>query len=114
LHYLLDKEKTMTKTANLSLRIDPEIKKDADELYRSFGITLSEAITIFLKKSLMVHGLPFEVKQPRYNAETEAAMQEARDIMAGKIKTKVYHSVEELNADLDAEYEEEYGESAQP
>jgi len=41
--------------------------------------------------------------QPEYNAETLAAMQEARDIMAGKIKTKRYKTVEEMDADIDAE-----------
>jgi len=41
------------------------------------------------------------VRQPRYNMETEAAMQEARDIMAGKIPAKVYQSVAEMNADID-------------
>ncbi|MDR3000864.1 MAG: hypothetical protein LBU89_06325 [Fibromonadaceae bacterium] len=42
-------------------------------------------------------------KQPEYNAETLAAMQEVRDIRAGKIKTKSYATVEEMNAALDAE-----------
>jgi len=37
----------------------------------------------------MVGGLPFEMKQPGYNAETEAAMQEARDITAGKIPGEI-------------------------
>ena len=35
-------------------------------------------------------------KQPRYNAETEVAMQEARDIMSGKKKAKSYSSADEL------------------
>ncbi|GBU25653.1 hypothetical protein R83H12_02308 [Fibrobacteria bacterium R8-3-H12] len=38
-----------------------------------------------------------------YNEETLAAMQEVRDIRAGKIKTKSYATVAEMNADLDAE-----------
>ena len=41
--------------------------------------------------------------EPKYNAETLAAMQEVRDIRAGKIKTKSYATVAEMNADLDAE-----------
>ena len=45
----------------------------------------------------------FEDKQPKYNAETLAAMQEVRDIRAGKIKTKSYATVAEMNAALDAE-----------
>ena len=55
----------------------------------------------------IVHGRPFEMKQTRYNAETEAAMQEARDIMNGKKRAKKYSSVDELFAELDAEYEAE-------
>jgi len=41
--------------------------------------------------------------EPEYNEETLAAMQEVRDIRAGKIKTKSYATVAEMNADLDAE-----------
>ena len=93
----------MTKSANLNIRIDPQTKKGAEQLYSSFGITLSDAVNIFLRKSLLEGGLPFEMKQPRYNAETEAAMQEARDIISGKIKTKSYTSAKELSAELNAE-----------
>ena len=41
--------------------------------------------------------------EPAYNAETLAAMQETLDIMDGKIKVKSYATVEEMNADIDAE-----------
>ena len=51
----------------------------------------------------MEGGFPFIVKQPRYNTETEAAIQEARDIMSGKIQTKTYHSTQELFEVLNAE-----------
>jgi len=74
----------MTRTANLHVRIDPATKSCAEEVFSQFGITVSDAITIFLRKSIMVGGLPFDVVQPRYNAETEAAMEEARGIMATK------------------------------
>jgi len=97
----------MAKTASLHVRIDPEVKSNVEELYSNFGITLSDAINIFFRKSLMVGGLPFDVPQPRYNAETEAAIQEARDIMAGKIQTKTYTSVAEMNAAIDAENEDD-------
>jgi len=69
-------------------------------LYGSFGITLTDAVNMFLRQSLMVGGLPFELRQPKYNAETVAAMEEARDIAAGKIDTKSYHSIAELMEDL--------------
>jgi len=97
----------MAKSASINVRIDAETKLGAEKLFASFGITISDAITIFLRKSLMEGGLPFDVKYPRYNAETEAAIQEARQIMSGKLPAKQYHSASELFAELDAETEDE-------
>jgi DNA-damage-inducible protein J len=97
----------MVKTANLNIRIDPQTKQGAEHLYSTFGITISDAVNIFLRQSLLVGGLPFEMKQPRYNAETEAAIQEARDIISGMKKSKGYSSAYELSAELEAEYKAE-------
>ena len=85
---------TMAKTANINLRIEPSTKAKAEALFSSFGITVTDAINIFF---------PFQIKQPRYNHQTEVAMQEARDIIAGKIQSKSYSTVEELFKDLDGE-----------
>jgi DNA-damage-inducible protein J len=93
----------MARSADLHIRLDPETKAGAEQLYSTFGITVTDAVTMFLRQSLLVGGLPFELRRPRYNAETEAAMQEARDMMAGKVHAKVYASVEEMNADIDAD-----------
>jgi len=93
----------MAKTANINLRIEPSTKEQAEALFSSFGISVTDAINIFLNTSIMEGGFPFQIKQPRYNRETELAMQEARDIIAGKIQTKSYNSFEELLNDLDEE-----------
>ena len=77
----------MAKTASISLRIEPAVKAQLEALYASFGISVTDAINIFLHTSLMEGGFPFQPKQPRYNAETEAAIQETKDILAGKIRT---------------------------
>lgn len=58
---------------------------------------------ILFENSLLVGGLPFEVRLPRFNRETEDAIQEARDIMAGKVEVKSYSSSRELFDELDAE-----------
>lgn len=97
----------MAKTANINIRIDPEIKSGAEKLFASFGITVTDAINIFLHKALMEGGLPFEMKQPHYNAETEAAIQEAKAIMAGTVKTKTYSSAHTLFKELDGEMDGE-------
>ena len=97
----------MVKTANLNIRIDPQTKQGAEQLYSTFGITISDAVNIFLRQSLLVGGLPFEMKQPRYNAETGSAIQETRDIMKGRKKSKNYSSAYELSAELEEEYKAE-------
>ena len=92
----------MAKTANLNIRIDPDIKENAEMLYKNFGITVSDAVNIFLRQSLMVGGLPFDMKLS-FNAETEAAMQEATLIASGKMPAKGYSSARALFEELDAE-----------
>lgn len=93
----------MAKTANINVRTEPDVKTNAEELFATLGMTVTEAINIFLHQSLLVGGLPFEVKQPKYNAETIAAMREARDIASGKIQTKSYSSAKELLDELESE-----------
>ena len=92
----------MAKTANLNIRMDPEIKAEAEALFSTFGMTVSDAVNIVLHQALLEGGLPFAVRQPRYNAETEAAMAEARAILDGRIPAKRYDSVQDMMAAIDA------------
>ena len=93
----------MAKTANINVRIEPEVKRRAENLFNSFGISVTDAINIFLHKSIMEGGFPFIIEQPRYNAETESAIHEARDIMSGNIQAKTYSSTKELFDELEVE-----------
>ena len=90
----------MSKTANINVRIDPEFKSEVESLYSKFGMSVTDAINIFLHVSVMEGGLPFEVSQPRYNAETEAAMKEARAIATGNLSVKKYSSAKEMIDDV--------------
>lgn len=47
---------------NFSVRMSSELKTQSEELYRALGMPLTTAIQVFLKKSLAVGGLPFELK----------------------------------------------------
>lgn len=92
----------MSKTANINVRIEPEVKQQAEDLFGSFGISVTDAINIFLRTSIMEGGFPFTIRKPRFNAET-LAMQEARDIMSGKIQAKSYKTTDEFIQALNAE-----------
>lgn len=90
----------MAKTANINIRIEPNVKAQAERLFSSFGITISDAVNIFIRKSLMQGGIPFPVTQPRFNSETEAAIQETLAIERGDIPAKRYRDTDELFAEI--------------
>jgi len=81
------------KSALVQVRVDDTLKSGADELFQSLGMDTATAVRLFLVQSLQVGGLPFPVtRQPRYNATTEAAIEEAKDIADGKKKARTYDS----------------------
>ena len=93
----------MAKTDTLHIRVEPEVKKNAENTLNQLGLSTSEAINIFLHQVILTGGLPFNVILPRYNTETEVAMKETRDIASGKVSTKGYASAKKLFEELDAE-----------
>ena len=59
-----------------SIKLDVETKAKAKEIFKELGITMGEAVNIFLSQVALHKGLPFEVKIP--NDETKKAIEEAR------------------------------------
>ena len=49
------------KTATFQMRINPEIKKEVEDLYAASGMTFTDAVNAFIQQSLNVGGLPFLV-----------------------------------------------------
>jgi len=97
----------MTKTAVINVRTEPEIKAKVEKLYNSMGVSLSDAINMFLYKSIDFRGLPFDLCREIPNAETIAAMKEADDIINGNVQSKSYSSFKDMLDDALAEAEEE-------
>lgn len=52
------------KTANLYVRIEPDVKEQAESILSTLGIPASNAINMFYKQIILNKGLPFEVKIP--------------------------------------------------
>lgn len=94
-------------TTNITVRMDTELKKQAETLFSELGLSMSAAITVFMKQAVYEHGIPFQVRREVPNAETLEAMRECEDIISGKIKVKSYTSVDEMFADLEREIAEE-------
>jgi DNA-damage-inducible protein J len=97
----------MAKTAVINVRTEPEIKEQAERLYRSMGVSLTDAINMFLYKSIDFRGLPFELCREIPNAETIAAMKEAEDIASGRVLSKSYSSFKDMLDDALTDDDEE-------
>lgn len=87
-------------STNISL--DADLKKASQELYADLGMDLTTAVTIFLKQSLRVQGLPFIVTRENPNAETAAALNEYYEMKSHPEKYKRYSSFRDaMNEVLD-------------
>lgn len=56
----------MSKTANVTARIEPEVKEQAENILASLGIPASNAINMFYKQIILQRGMPFEIKLPSH------------------------------------------------
>ena len=65
---------TMPKTASFQMRINPRVKQRAEEIFARCGLTLTDAVNIFLQQSLNTGGLPFLVTQNSQKALHEQAV----------------------------------------
>ena len=86
-------------TTNITIRMDTDLKSQADAFFGELGMSLSTAFTIFVRQSLREGRIPFAISLNRPNKETVAAMLEAERI-AKDPKVKHYHDLDELFADL--------------
>jgi len=88
-------------TSAINVNVDKNIKDEANKLFNSLGLNMSTAINMFLRKSISVGGIPFEIRNPKPSKELIEALQEGEDILSGKIKAKGYHNINELMEDLE-------------
>ena len=49
-------------TTNISIRMDADLKSQADALFTELGMNLTTAFNIFVRQSLREGGIPFQVK----------------------------------------------------
>ena len=75
----------MAKSESLYIRVDPAVKANAEEVYSKYGMTVSQAINVFLHQSINVGGLPFDLRPSIPNEATLAAMKEVEDMIDGRI-----------------------------
>ena len=99
----------MARTSNIYVRVEPDIKEQAEAVLEKLGIPMSNAVSIFLRQVVMQNGLPFEVKIPNTKPLSISSLSEAEldmemlkahnDFENGRI-----YSFEEVENDLKKEF----------
>lgn len=83
-----------------NIKIDPELKEQARQLFDGLGLNLSSAVNMFLIQAVREQAIPFRVGQPLPNSETLEAVQEVKRMKADPEFGKAYTDVDEMMRDL--------------
>lgn len=83
-------------TTNINIRVDKDLKKEAESLFEDLGLTMSAAINMFLKSAVANDGIPFTVSRQKINATTKAALDEYDEMKKNPNKYKRYDSFSEI------------------
>ena len=86
---------SVLKNADVRCRIEADLKESATDILNACGLTVSEAVRLFLLQVVEKQGLPFEVRVP--SEKTSRAMQQAREIR------RQFDSMDAMLKDLDGE-----------
>ena len=83
-------------TTNINVRVEKRLKYEAEELFKDLGLSMSTAITMFLRSAVSHQGIPFEVKRVTPNDVTKLALAEYEDMKTTPERYKRYNTFAEL------------------
>lgn len=92
-------------TTNINIRIDADLKKSAEELFADLGLTMTSAITMFLRTAVNSNGIPFELKRKETafapaTAEAEDTSGDAGKVHSSPSAYKSYSSARDMINDI--------------
>ncbi len=82
-------------TTNVTIRMDEELKKQAEELFADLGMNMTTAIVTFTKQAVREQAIPFTISRNVPNAETKQAIDEIQELKKNPNK-QTYSSFEDL------------------
>jgi DNA-damage-inducible protein J len=90
----------MANTTNLNIRIDKEIKDQAEVFFGELGMNMTTAINVFVRQSLRMRKIPFEISLPSdpfFNDSNTAALRESiRQANEGRVVTKTLEELRDM------------------
>ena len=85
----------MSKTS-MSIRLDSEVKEQAQQVFNSLGMDMTTAINIFLRQAIQYQGLPFDVRLD----ESRKLVEVLADLDQNRNMSQSFGSVSDLMEDL--------------
>ena len=87
----------MSKTS-MSIRLDSEVKEQAQQVFNNLGMDMTTAINIFLRQAIQYQGLPFDVRLD----ESRNLLEVLTDLDQNRNMSQPFESVSDLMEDLRA------------
>ena len=81
---------------NVTIRMDSDLKNQADELFSELGMSMTTAITLFAKQAVREQKIPFEIGLNVPNKETIEALNEFKAMISDKENYTRYDSFDDL------------------
>ena len=85
---------------NVTIRMNAKLRKEATILFEDLGLSLNQALTLFVKQAVREQRIPFEITRNVPNKETLEAFKEMELMEQGKIPSKTYDNVDEMFDDI--------------
>ncbi len=86
-------------SVNINVRVDEDVKREAEFLFDDLGLNMTTAMNMFLKACLRNNGIPFDLYR-KPNAETLEAMKEVEYMEKNPDLCKGYTDVDEMMREL--------------
>ena len=88
----------MAKTDTLHIRVEPSVKQKAEKTLNELGLSITDAINVFLNQIILNEGIPFAIVKPRFNSESINAIEDTKN---NKNLSKTFDNVDEMFEELD-------------
>ena len=84
----------MSEIINVTIRLDKEVKENAERMFDDFGMNLSTAFNIFIRQALRQGKIPFEINDPFYSEKNQAELSRRIIEIEAGTKLKVHELIE--------------------
>ena len=99
----------MARTANVFVRVEPELKNQAESILDQLGIPMSNAVGMFLRQIVLQNGIPFEMKLPRteplaYGSLTKEQFDKEIEKGLSDVKAGRVYSADAIEAEMKRDF----------